>query len=136
MPIKYRAGYKYQLAETYMIVLIIQPEQRIVTDYVRFEIDGALTIEKGYAWDGPSGPTLDTSDFMRGSLVHDVLYQLLRMGLLPSEKRGQADDLLMLLCVEDGMPQWRVKLVHEAVQRFAAGAAKAGTEKPIITAGV
>ena len=37
-----------------------------------------MIVEKDYAWDGPSGPTIDTSNSMRASLVHDVLYQAMR----------------------------------------------------------
>ena len=36
---------------------------------------GHIIVRKGYCWDGPSGPTLDTEDAMRASMFHDVLYQ-------------------------------------------------------------
>jgi hypothetical protein len=37
-----------------------------------------LTVEKGYAWDGPSGPVIDAKENIRASLDHDALYQLMR----------------------------------------------------------
>jgi hypothetical protein len=60
-------------------------------------------ISKGYAWDGPSGPTIDTGNFMRGSLIHDALYQLMRTGNLPTSFRERADLLLRKTCIDDGM---------------------------------
>jgi len=47
--------------------------------YLKLDGDGQFEFSKGYAWDGPSGSTVDTLNFMRGSLVHDALYQLIRM---------------------------------------------------------
>ena len=129
--IKYKDGYKYQLAETYSLVITIQPETDIEADFLRMDTDGMLTIEKGYAWDGPSGPTIDTPDFMRGSLVHDALYQLIRMGLL-GDCRAESDDILRMICMQDGMSQARAEMVHNAVRVFGASAAK--DEKPILTA--
>lgn len=133
MPIAYRSGYKYQLAETYSIVLTIQPEQRIVTDFIRFDLDGTLTISKGYAWDGPSGPAIDTPDFMRGSLIHDAIYELIRDGHL-HDCRAEADDILRMICLQDGMPRARAEWVHNAVRVFGGSAVRG--KKPIFTAGV
>ena len=74
--IKYRSGYKYQLVEEYQVRVSLIPENDIKTDFIELSTEGMLIIKKGYAWDGPSGPTIDTPNFMRGSLVHDALYQL------------------------------------------------------------
>lgn len=105
--IKYRSGYKYQLAQQYCLRLKILPNKSIHTDWISLDKYGWLTIKAGYAWDGPSGPTFDTKNFMRGSLVHDALYQLIRMNLLPQSTRGAIDKLLRAHCLEDGM--WRVR---------------------------
>jgi len=68
---------------------------------------------KGYAPDGPSGPTLDTANFMRGSLVHDTLYQLMREGLLNHNlPREAADRILQSLYREDGMLALRAWWVY------------------------
>jgi hypothetical protein len=61
----------------------------------------------GYAWDGPSGPVLDTVENMRGSLIHDALYQLLREEWLPANFREQADAEFRRLCIEDGVNRFR-----------------------------
>lgn len=85
---------------------------------------GKLIIRAGYAWDGPSGPTWDTSDFMRGSLAHDALYQLMRTGALAQSARKAADQLLFDLCRQDGMNWVRAKYVLFAVRAFAKDYAK------------
>jgi len=131
--IKYRSGYKYQLAEDYRLDVGIHPVKTITTDFLCLDTFGYLSIWKGYAWDGPSGPTIDTKDSMRGSLVHDALYQLMRMGLIDESNRERADDLLHEICTEDGMNHVRADLWEVMVKCFAAGAA-AGTDRPILTA--
>ena len=68
--IKYKDGYKYQLAETYSVWVAIVPATAIRHNFISLSPLGFLSIRKGYAWDGPSGPTIDTKNFMRGSLVH------------------------------------------------------------------
>jgi methyl coenzyme M reductase gamma subunit len=67
--------YKYQLMEPYELPIGIRG-YTIDTHYLKLSEDGDLTISNGYAWDGPSGPTIDTKDFIRRSLVHDALYQM------------------------------------------------------------
>jgi hypothetical protein len=132
--IRYRDGYKYQLCETYKEMIGIIPPSNIITDYIRLTPKGVLTIMKGYAWDGASGPTIDTRSSMRGALIHDALYQLMRLGLLPESYREQADHLLHDICEQDGMWWWRADLWCEVVELFAAGCAKTGTERPILNA--
>jgi len=87
--------YKYQLMDEYAIQLDIKPEQDIDFNFVSLSKDGVLTIKKYYAWDGPSGPTIDTGNFMRGSLVHDALYQLMRLSALDYKvHRKRADEIM------------------------------------------
>ncbi len=122
--IVYRDGYKYQLQATYAIPIDIKPAAPITTPFVQLDSAGNLTILKGYAWDGPSGPTYDTLTFMRGSLVHDALYQLMREGHLdPKIYRDVADQILVRLCREDGMSAFRAWYVYKAVKYFASTAA-------------
>ena len=113
----YKSGYKYQLAVDYEIPLTELNSFEIATDYVLLK-DGVLTIFKDYAWDGASGPAIDTKNFMRGSLVHDVLYQLMREGRLPRGVKSYADKVLRKICLEDGMSRVRAWWVYEAVKRF------------------
>jgi hypothetical protein len=129
----YSEGCKYQLRQDYTVQTGIRGCPA-VTYWLQLSRDGSLTIRKGYAWDGPSGPTIDTPDSMRGSLVHDALYQLMRLGLLSEDYREKADNLLQDICEEDGMPHLRAEIWEEAVKHFAASCAKAGSEPEVLTA--
>lgn len=133
--IAYNDGYKYQLKETCTVTIDIRPASPIQTDYIDLDSAGLLTIRKGYAWDGPSGPTVDTLTFMRGSLVHDALYQLMREERLSQvEHRKQADQILRTLCLEDGMWWLRAWWVYQAVRWFADPAADPSSKRPLTRA--
>lgn len=126
--------YKYQLVEdfTYETGLTcgVNIGESIVTEHIRLSRNtGNLHIKKGYCWDGASGPTYDTDSSMRAGLVHDSLYQLIRMGKLSLSDRQVADELLYLICLEDGMWKWRAWLWYRAVKRFAGWAAEPGTQQ-------
>jgi hypothetical protein len=77
---------------------------------------GVLTIKEGYAWDGPSGPTIDTVTGLRASLVHDALYQLIRMKLLDKRGRKIADKLFHRILLSDRMAPWRARLWYWGVR--------------------
>jgi len=117
-------GYKYQLMEDYTHHIDAKPDHEIaVSDFITLSTSGELMVRKGYAWDGPSGPTIDTKSFMRGSLVHDVLYQLMREEQLDQSYRMYADELLRKICLEDGMWSIRAWYVYYGLRLFAKGAA-------------
>jgi len=122
--IKYRSGYKYQLIAEYQVKVSVIPENHLKTDFLELDTEGMLIIKKGYAWDGPSGPAIDTPNFMRGSLVHDALYQLMRNKFIGQEWRDEADEELRRICREDGMCKIRVWWVYRGV-RLGAGPAAA-----------
>jgi len=95
---------KYRLTATYLDLLHFGPKKIIRTDYCHFNPNGGLLIENGYEWDGPSGPAIDTDNFMDGSLVHDLLYQLMREGYLSRWKyRRKADKEMRLQTKKDDM---------------------------------
>ncbi len=128
----YKAGYKYQIKAPYAVRIELRPEAPIHTGFIDLDRAGTLSLRDGYAWDGPSGPTLDTPSFMRGSLVHDALYQLMREGHLdPAVHREAADRILRALCLEDGMnPLW-AWCVYQGVRLFADPAADPAADKPL-----
>lgn len=110
---KYRSGYKYQLAadETILLpdiplvsgkVLKAPRGYDIDTQFIRLTPEGKLTAKNGYAYDGPSGPTLDSKYCMRGPLYHDEGYQLMREKRLPLEFRPYFDALMYIIILEDG----------------------------------
>ena len=130
--LKYQDGYKYQVYEDYVIQTNICPSVFIRTAFLRLDTDGMLHILKGYAWDGPSGPAIDTKNFMVGSLVHDALYQLMREGHLDQKWRELVDKELVRLTGNDGMWALRRKWVYDGVRLGGGPAAR--DEKPVLTA--
>lgn len=113
--------YHYVLLDGYRVSTPIRPASDVRTRFIDLKRNGRLFIRKDYAWDGPSGISIDTASFMRGSLVHDALYQLMRERHLDHRiYRGIADALLRDLCVADGM--WRIRAwwIHAAVRAFGA----------------
>ena len=128
--IAYRSGYKYQLAEGYEGQTSIMPPTVVTTDYITLTTQGRLAIRAGYAWDGPSGPAIDTSTFMRASLEHDALCQLVRLGLLPRVWIPQVHDQLKQTCLADGMMRVRAAWVRWAM-RFADPATRPSGERPV-----
>lgn len=130
--IVFHGGYKYLLRARYEQRITIKPKQIIKTPYLQLTLTGVLSISEGYAWDGPSGPAIDTYNFMRPSLVHDALYQLMREGLLNAAGyRKSVDMLLLKMCREDGMSWLRAKWVYIAVRTFARRSSRPESIKPI-----
>lgn len=133
-------GKLYRLACDYRIDIKLHPKRRIdVGAYITLTPNGILTIREGYVWDGPSGPTIDTENFMRGSLVHDALYQALRLGVFLKQfvgANGQlwdhdrirlcADEWIKYICLEDGMSSFRAGYVYRVLRVFGAKHAKLG----------
>jgi len=105
--IEYRSGYKYQLAVEYRLQTGIIPKNAIEEpQYVKLLADGTLVVTEGYAWDGPSGPVIDTRQNLRASLVHDAFYQLMRLRKLTIRGyKDRADRLFKSICIEDGVPK-------------------------------
>jgi hypothetical protein len=130
-PIYYRKlkGYKYVLVKNYHINVGIKGYD-CYTPYLELSSSGLLHIKKGYAWDGASGPTFDTVSSMRGSLIHDCIYQMIRLGKISPEYRKHSDALLEKLCLEDGMWKVRANLWERAVRWFAKWSCTPGSEKP------
>ena len=124
--------YKYQLMDDYTIQIDIKPKENIELKFLALSSEGLLTIKKFYAWDGPSGPTIDSRNFMRGSLVHDALYQLMRLRALDHKTyRRRADEILKEICLEDGMCSFRAWYVYQGVHIFAGGAAQPQEESEV-----
>ena len=125
--IRFRQGYRFQLVNDYCVVTDIRPDYLIEAEFFQLDPNGVLTIRHGYAWDGPSDPFLwilpafirwrFLRKFMRGSLVHDVLAQLLRDAWLERDKWFTAINReLEKICIEDGMCRIRARCVFVGVQ--------------------
>ena len=130
--IRYRADYKYQLAYDYSIRISIKPKYNIDTDFISLDIHGNLLVKKGYAWDGPSGPVIDTEENMRASLVHDALYQLMRNKYLVTRThRKAADQFFKDICKEDGVSNWWASVYYKALRKYGKPAASPQNKKKI-----
>ncbi len=117
--IEYVRGYKYQLKETRRFLIpSLSDYAGYEGTFIEIQEGGLLVIKAGYAWDGASGPTMDTKTSMRGSLVHDPLYELMRIGILPQSFRAVADEALKQVCVLDKMWKWRASLWQKALSLF------------------
>ena len=95
-------------------------------------VAGFLLIRPGYQWDGASGPTRDRwfcgrYNAVRGPLVHDALYEIIRLLLGPLTKentkeykrlRKVADVEFLKVLKEDKMPWWRRHLWYRVVRWF------------------
>ena len=124
-------GYKYWVRKPYHIKLDVIPDEAFDLDFIRMDMKGNLLVRPGYAWDGASGPTWDTLNSMRVSLVHDILYQLIRIGKIDSKYKEYADKVLHDLCTEDGMFKWRADYWRWAVLKFGAGSTRPSAEPKI-----
>ena len=129
--IAYKDSYKYQLQEDYYVMMPILPHQNIATPFIDLSVSGMLRVKQYYAWDGPSGPLLDFRSNMRGSLVHDALYQLLRNEYLPEHLRDHVDKVFRDICIEDGVPTWRAYMWYYGLR--LGGAAAASPEQKKVT---
>lgn len=133
--IKYRSGYKYQLASDYVIQTRIKPKKAVDRPFLKMALDGTLTVAAGYAWDGPSGPVLDTDENLRASLVHDALYQLMRKRHLTiKHHKDKADKLFKKLCIEDGVPSATAKIYYMGLKVAGKPSADPRNEKKIHSA--
>jgi len=132
--IKYRKGYKYQLAEDWTKQTTIK-DYEYDSQFLKLTKDGMLLIRSGYAWDGPSGPTIDRKENREGSLPHDGIYQMLRNGVFPEEEmekiRLYADKLMC--SINRSKRMWKItsNLYKIGVSNFASFAAEQENKKKV-----
>lgn len=88
--------------------------------------DSILSVKRGYAWDGASGPIINTRDTLVGSLVHDVLYQAMRLNLIKSNKENKktADKIFFEILKMHGVNSIRRKVWYLAVRLFGKKSTK------------
>jgi len=130
---KYRRGYKYVTNEDFTIALGFKIPKSFATPEFILSENGVLTIRAGYPWDGPSGPTIDTLNFMTPSLIHDALYELMRQEYLPQEFRDTADRILQTLCLEREMSHLRAWWVYLGV-KYVGGPSAAVKQEEVLEA--
>lgn len=131
--IKYSKGHKYQVKRRAFFCTGIKGYEGN-TFYITIHKDGGVLVRAGYAWDGPSGPTFDTKSTLRGSLLHDALYQLMRMEIIPKHERENADQEAFDRWVKDGMWKIRAWVWTRVLNKHAATAAHPDHRKRVYTA--
>ena len=114
-----RRNWKYLVHEDELFQTDIKLPYAINTKFLHMDKTGAILIRAGYAWDGASGPTIDTKNTMLGSLIHDALYQLMREGWLDFTWRKRADELLRDIMISKGMTKIRARIWYRAVRKAA-----------------
>ena len=128
-PISYRSlhKYKYQLMEGAYTKIFLDISETITgaNGFVCISPTGKkgealVEVEKGYCWDGCSGPTVDTKTSMRASLFHDAFYQLMREAKLPYKFVGNADRIFYRMLKEDGMNKFRAWYYYKGVNTWFA----------------
>lgn len=99
VPIKYKSGYKYVLADTYAVKTGLRGYYAH-TEFITLDSEGNLVVKRHYAWDGATlFPDLEC--VRRASLIHDALCQLIRLGLLPEHCLDNVHQVLKDTVQED-----------------------------------
>jgi hypothetical protein len=111
-------GFKYQAADSWHTSVKIFPGAAVSMDFATLSTDGLLILKKGFASDGPSGPTIDTPDTIKGSFVHDALCRMMAYGLLDPKWKGPADNEALDHWLRSGMDPVRAKLWRETLRQF------------------
>lgn len=136
----YRTGFRHQLSRDFSMYVAragIFPLEPGGNEFVQLTIDGRLIVRKHYAWDGASGPAYNDKAFVRPSLVHDALYQLIREGVLGPESRRPADKLLRkmlrrdMLIIARRLPfirKWAMRALALVRPEWVHGAVRIGGE--------
>ena len=111
-------NYKFKVEENFSIELPIR-----IADFEHqyaSSKDGILSVKRGYAWDGASGPIINTRDTLVASLVHDVLYQAMRLNLIKSnsENKKTADKIFFEILKMHGVNSILRKVWYLAVKLF------------------
>lgn len=120
--------YKYELTKDY-----IYRTNRINNlfakqiDKARLDIDGTITIKKGYQWDGATG-AIDRvkrifrlgvrKKIIRASCVHDSLCDLIAQGQLHIVYRKSVDQVFRDICIQDEMSWARQVWTYYGIRLF------------------
>ncbi len=111
--------YKYQVKHDFKIQTGIKGFFAL-TEYISLERDGLLRIKAGYAWNGSNWSS--DKQAMIASLVHDALYQLMRLGLLNRVIfRKPADALYRDITIAEGIWKPRAQFRYRMLRLFAIG---------------
>ena len=123
--------YKYRLSEDIKVEL---PHAFIFCESKWCRVNGnILHVVKGYCWDGFTCSP-DIKKALLASLVHDVLYQMLKYEKIPltDSNRKKADDCLLRIMLEKKVNKLICTLYYTAVRKFGGKALKLGKSPEVI----
>lgn len=116
--------YKYLLIEDVQVQSSIIPPTGIATEQFAIDMSGLITIRAGFMWDGASGGAIDTAGVLPASLLHDLGYRAIRLGLLPLEPyRKLFDQLYRDEALKDGASWWRIRYHYFLLRTHGEAAA-------------
>jgi len=115
---KYRKGFKYQLAESISIMTSLRPPEDIFIDFAVLYMTGEFRLIKGYACDGASGCTIDTPGTFRGAFFHDAGCEMLRKEKLPPDWLPEIDKLAHTLWSKDMRFQFRADSWYRMLKKL------------------
>ena len=115
---KKRKKWKYVLQKDYTCQADIPVDELCDLAFLKLEKNGNLTIKKNYAFDGATGLIFTPKSLIKGSLIHDALYQLIREKKIDIKCKKIADEILAQNCIESKIPKIFVWLVSLGVRLF------------------
>lgn len=119
---KYTKGWEYRLAEPESVQSGIFLRTPVETDWARLDMDGTLTLKKGFCWNG-TNVLPDFVSMQTPSAFHDCLYWFIADGLIPASCRKQADKLIVQMAKERGVSSFAVWGIYLALRKFGGIAA-------------
>lgn len=125
---KNKCGNKiYTLSQNEVCVQTNQGQQQQLdgNEYISLNNEGLLTFRKKYTWNGMT-MYCDSKETMFPTLVHDALYQLMRIDFRKDSNdkciddwckfKKEADKLFQHLCIENGVKSKRARRFYLAVR--------------------
>ncbi len=107
--IKYTATFKgFKIKEEYIVEIDLGVMNPIYHKYFSY-VNRVLTIKKGYWWNGVTC-WFTTKSTLKGTLIHDVFYQMMELRLLPLHYKGRIDNYYEWMIIKDGAWEWYAKL--------------------------
>lgn len=132
--VKYKKRFKFVTSGIITEYVGIFPPKSIYFEWGTLSENGFLTIKDEYPWNGMSGIPLNISSSIRGVLFHDIIYRMIRLGLIDMKWKKKADQNLHDFCVEDGMLRPVASIILKAVKKFGLSSTMPKAEPEVLEA--
>lgn len=126
--IKYKNGYKYKVEEDFTVMTRVIG-YKVSHEYYELNRNGELKIKRNFCWNGANFVP-DIKTVMKASCVHDCLYQMIRLNLIPDSQRNEADETFKEVCLSSGMNSLLANGFYKGLRIFGSNSAY-GRENPI-----